>query len=118
MTGPLDPNRDRAGLLRLWATWGAPAHRSSGLSQSILARFQAFVDMGGAVSGQDLGFVRFVLACDDFDLFGPPLFGGGAMFGRDRVRVDQLLGKAGIGGGDHQSCKCEPKKFFQRRTPH
>jgi hypothetical protein len=53
--------------------------------------------MAGAIPGKHLGFIGPVVALHDPDLFGAPLFRSLAEFGRDGIRVNELLGEARFG---------------------
>jgi hypothetical protein len=54
---------------------------------------QTLHDVGSAVPRQHLGFLGLLSAIALPDLFGAAFFRGFAIFGRYRIRVDQLLGE-------------------------
>jgi hypothetical protein len=54
---------------------------------------QASRDMSDPISGQHLGLVGLVSAFALPDLLGSALFRSFTIFGRDSIRVDQLLSK-------------------------
>lgn len=65
--------------------------------------FETTADMRGPISGQHLGLVGFAVAFDRFDLFGASFLSGGAILRRDRVRIDELLGKTWFDECDDRS---------------
>jgi hypothetical protein len=65
-------------------------------------RFQALIDMGCAIPGQDFRLVSFMVAFHHFDLFGTPLQRGFAIFRRHGIRIDELLSEARL--AEYERC--------------
>jgi hypothetical protein len=72
---------------------GCPLRVRGGGGLSFVILGQTSRDMGNAISGQHLGFFGLVSAFALLDLLSSALFRSFAIFGSDRIRVDQLLSK-------------------------
>jgi hypothetical protein len=61
---------------------------------SVAGSSQALIDVGCPISRQDFGLVGLVVAFHHFDLLGSPLQRGFAIFRRNSIGIDELLGEA------------------------
>jgi hypothetical protein len=61
-----------------------------------------------SIPAQDLALIRLSRAFAQLDLFGAPFFGGCPEFGRDRIRIDEFVGKAGT------KPKCRKRYYYAK----
>src|SRR5258707_6003995 len=74
--------------------------RAKAADQSVLrlaCSFQAMVEVGGTIPGQNLCLIGLAVTFHDPDLFGAPFFRSVAEFGSDTIWIDKLLSEARSG---------------------